>query len=140
MLANFRQVAGKQRRREYRAAMRKEIAAVEETAVKTADKIDSATSFNTKQIVKHAEMSKFEVVIATQKEVKNYQMTEAIEVNFNGCLNDQKIDLNDQLRTIYVHRKIHEGISNENMNTCICTFKVFVKNNEIATHVVESWK
>ena len=63
--------SGRERRRERRAAMRKQKAAVEETAVKSADKVDSATSFNAQQIVKHAEISKFEVVIGTQKEVKS---------------------------------------------------------------------
>ena len=127
----------RKRRRKRREAMRKAKAA-EEAASKLTVEVDSIPSSGALQTSEQADMSEFHILVETQKDVRNYEVTEAIEVNFDGCLNDRKIDVEDQVRTIYVHKDIQQDTTTGDMRTCL--YKVFVKNHTIALDVIESWK
>ena len=75
-----------------------------------------------------------------QEEVKNYEVTEAIEVNFDGGLDDLKIDKNNTMRTIFIHKMKKEMIQKGNENMKIRSYNVFVRNDGVVLKLIDSWR
>ena len=96
---------------------------IQVAAAKLAEEVDSDP---TCEIVEQAEISEFEVAVEAQKEANNDEIIGAIEVNLDGCLHDQNVDLDDQVKTIYIHREIPQNIPTEIRDT--------------STYDVESWR
>ena len=72
--------------------------------------------------------------------VRNFDVVKAIEENYMGTLNDQKIDVNDPSRYILVQKIKEEPFENENEKRTLFSYRVFVKNNVVSKTLIESWK
>ena len=89
----------------------------------------------------------FELKVKAHEDCKNYDVIENIEVNFDGTLDDLKVEKNDiAARYIFV-QKVNKQIENDDKELeadgeirHILVYRVFVKNCEIARKVIESWK
>ena len=88
----------------------------------------------------------FELKVLAHEECKNYDVIENIEVNYDGTLDDLKIDKNDTARKILV-QKVNKQIENDDKEPesdgevrHILVYRVFVKKCGIARKVIESWK
>ena len=83
----------------------------------------------------------YEVNIDVQEKVKNSDVIEAVEVNFDGGLNDLNIEPEDPSRYILVHKLNEVAYETEDkMKWKSCTYKILVKNVDAALNVIESWK
>ena len=83
----------------------------------------------------------YEVNIDVQEKVKNFDVIEAVEVNFDGGLNDLNIEPEDPSRYILVHKLNEVAYETEDkMKWKSCTYKILVKNVDAALNVIESWK
>ena len=140
----------RKRRRARREALRKAKVAAEEAAVKEtgatelkeAEKVDSDAINTAKLVTEKAEMSlaQFEVIVEAQEEVTNFEVTEAIEVNFEGGLDDQKVGKKDQLRTIYVHKMLNEKEQNGDIEgQKIRLYSVYVRHDDRILNLFNSW-
>ena len=96
-------------------------------------------------VVNQAEMSsdaKFEILVEAQDEVTNLDITEAIEENFDGLLDEMKFSKQDALRFICVHKLKVEtsALDDGNIRRNFWTYRIIVKNNEVTLNLVDSWK
>ena len=102
----------KRRRRERRKAAREAKGTAEEVTVKT----DTDISLDvTRQFVK-AEMSddiQYEVQVDAHSQITNFDILEALEVNFDGAMNDRNVDDQDPCRHILVHKVEEEDYHDE---------------------------
>ena len=85
------------------------------------------------------EMLEYELTIEAHEKCKNYDVIENIEVNFDGILNDMKIEENDTCCYILV-QKLEKELQNDNEAKKTLVYRVFVRNCKAAQEVVESWK
>ena len=101
----------KQRRRERREAERN--AKVVAAQVSTGDSDGCA---DTSRIDKELNLMdvKFDLKVEAQEAVKNVDITEAIEVNFSGGLDEKKVSLNHPSRSILVLKMKESSFQNEN--------------------------
>ena len=109
----------KKRRRERQDADRKAKAAAEQVAIDT---------------------NKFVLEVETQESVNNVDITEAIEENFFGGLNDRNVAKGDPSRSILVHKIKDQAVldkSNEKIVTSI--YHIFVKNEAAVLGVLDDW-
>ena len=86
--------------------------------------------------------AEYELEVEAHNECKNYDIIEAIEVNFDGILDDHKIEKKDHLRNIQV-QKVDERIvsSNiENEESKYEVYRVVVKQNDTVEQIIEGWK
>ena len=132
----------RKRRRERRKAEREAKAAAEEAAAGSAVNVDCSPS---EVVVNQAEMSsdaKFEILVEAQDEVTNLDITEAIEENFDGLLDEMKFSKQDALRFICVHKLKVEtsALDDGNIRRNFWTYRIIVKNNEVTLNLVDSWK
>ena len=139
----------KQRRRERRESERKAKATAEQALVgeqvglgqekSTAEKVAEEVN---KQEVAESEESEidYELRIEAHEKCKNFDVVEAIEVNFDGILDDLKIDKHDPSRQIHVQKVIEEPIDDDKKHVVHLIYRVQVKNTEVARTLIESWK
>ena len=84
--------------------------------------------------------AEYELKVDAHIKVRNFDVVEAIEENYNGTLNDQKIDVNDPSRYILVQKIKEEPFENENEKRTLLSYRVFVNNNVVSKTLIESWK
>ena len=128
----------RQRRRQRREAERVEkLAAAEEVEGKV-EKVDQET--NTEEVNGKEEkpleggessedMLEYELKIDAHADCKNYNVMEVIEVNFDGILNDMKVNKDDVCR--YIHVQKVPDVNEDNIN-CeddrkLLTYRVCIK-------------
>ena len=154
----------KQRRKERREAERQERARAEEadavgkvsdTSKLNAEKAEIKMEESVAEEVnlddpENSEIESDETIeyilrIEAHEKCKNYDVIEAIEVNFDGALNDLNIEENDDARYILVqkidkHEKVEKVDDQEKERNYVLNYKVFIRNCEAAKSVVLSWK
>ena len=84
--------------------------------------------------VKATETTEYKLMIEAHETCRNYDIIEAIEVNFDGTLNDKRVEKNDASRDILV-QKIEEKTNDD-----LLKYSVVINNNETAKDVIESWR
>ena len=89
-------------------------------------KIDKETQTDEK-----SDVAEYELKIEAHEMCKNFDIIEAIGVNFDGTLDDMKVDKEDTMRKILV-QKMRER-QNE-----LPVYIVLVKNDDIAKEIIES--
>ena len=82
----------------------------------------------------------YELKIEAHEKCNNFEVVEVIEVNFDGTLDDLKIDKHDPSREIHVQRIKKEPIEDDNKPVAHLVYRVKVKNTEVARTLIESWK
>ena len=82
----------------------------------------------------------YELRIEAHEKCKNFYVLEAIEVNFDGIMDDLKIDKHDPSRQIHVQKVKEEPIDDDNNRVVHLIYRVQVKNTEVARSLIESWK
>ena len=144
----------KQRRRERREAERKakatasateESAAEKEILVKendVAEKSNKTDQKDEQSDKKESEKSEieFEILIDAHVKCKNYDVVESIEENYQGTLNDLKIDEHDVSRFMRIQQLKEEPFEKDDEKRLNILYKVIVKNVEVAKSVIEGWK
>ena len=153
----------KQRRRERREAERQVKAATEQAAAEenenlersTAEQVDTGKEEDTvaeednkiPQIDGSSDDSEakkreiaYELKIDAHENCKNYDVIEAIEENYQGTLNDLKVDEHDPSRYILVQKlkEAHVEVNDEKRLKLI--YRVLVNDDEVAKTLIESWK
>ena len=78
----------------------------------------------------------YDLRIEAHEKCKNYDITEAIEVNFDGGLDDLKVEEKDSSRYILVRKKKESNYDEGNL----LNYKVIVRDVEMAQKVIENWK
>ena len=131
----------KQRRKERREAERVERAAAEQEDI---EENKTGTNENVEVAEKdaaptEAEYLEYELKIGAHEKCKNYDVCEAIEVNFDGALDNLKVEKCDQSRDILVQKLEKEELKDEEAWN-IVTYRVKVRSTEVAKNVIESWK
>ena len=149
----------RERRREKRLAARKaaeeavEIVEVEkEKVVSEEDATNSDTEDDASGIETEREPFKipqvdglvdsvvsYELKIEAHEDCTEEEMTEALEANFHGTISDKKEGDNQELNYLVIQNLNLESAC-ENNKRKIVSFKVAVKENVIATSIIESWK
>jgi hypothetical protein len=144
----------KQRRRERRESERKAKATAEQAVVEekvgqeksAAEEVvlgkDSCVAEEANKLeIAESEKSEidYELKIEAHEKCKNFDVVEVIEVNFDGILDDLKIDKHDPSRQIIVQKVKEEPIENDNEHVHLI-YRVQVKNTEVARSLIESWK
>ena len=151
----------KQRRRERRESERKAKAAAEQAGAREQGGLGDEKSLTEKVVfeegsfvaeevnnlngspqVVESEKSEieYELKIEAHEKCKNFDVVEVIEVNFDGTLDDLKIDKHDPSREIHVQRIKKEPIEDDNKPVAHFVYRVKVKNTEVARTLIESWK
>ena len=136
----------KQRRRERREAERQvkaEEVLDDEKSTAEEDILVEETSVTEEQSEK--DQIEFNLEIDAHEKCKGYDVVEAIEENYQGTLNDLKIDQQHLARFILIHKLEEEpfekDVEDENEKRRIrFVYKVIVKDNEVAKTLIESWK
>ena len=84
----------------------------------------------------------FEIAMDVQEQVKSYDIVEAVEENLNGALNYLLgVYDNDQTRFILMQNLKQEAYQTEISGNMIgYTYKIIVKNKDVALDVIKSWK
>ena len=82
----------------------------------------------------------YELKIDAHENCKNYDVIEAIEVNYDGTLNDLKIDEHDRSRYILVQKLREEPCDINDEKRVKLIYRVLVNDNEVSKSIVESWK
>ena len=81
----------------------------------------------------------YELKIEAHEKCKNHDIVEAIEVNFDGTLDDRKVEKNDSIRNICVQKSLEKQASDkENRN--LQTYTVVIKKGDITENIIEGWK
>ena len=89
---------------------------------------------------KVAEEAQYEIQFDTQAQVSNLDVTEAIEVNVDGGLNDRNVSADDPSRFVLVHKLRHESHDDDNKQILDrITYRLIVKNKEVALDVIDDW-
>ena len=83
-----------------------------------------------------SEFVEYALKIAAHEKCKNYDITEAIEVNFDGALDDLKVGEKDPARYIHVQKKKKSEDDQGNL----LIYRVCVRDIEVAHKVFENWK
>ena len=81
----------------------------------------------------------YELRVDAHTKCKNYDVIEAIEVNFDGTLDELKVDKTDSCRTILV-QKLERKLENNDEERQSLIYRVVVKNCKVAGDILESWK
>ena len=82
----------------------------------------------------------YELKIDAHENCKNYDVIEAIEVNYDGTLNDLKIDEHDRSRYILIQKLREEPCDINDEKRVKSIYRVLVNDNEVSKSIVESWK
>ena len=140
----------RQRRRQRREAEREKVKAAEEVFEGNVEKVDQETSTE-EELAKEEKPSdesenspdilEYELKIDAHVDCKNYDLIEAIEVNFDGALDDMKAEKDDVGRYIHVQKK-HDA---KDDNKCesdrkLVVYRVSIQNLENSEAVIESWR
>ena len=75
--------------------------------------------------------------LGNKEKVEKFDVIEAVEVNFNGGLNDLNIEPDDP-SGYKLNEVAYE--TEDKMKWKSCTYKILVKNVDAALNVIESWK
>ena len=87
-----------------------------------------------------ASKAQFEVKIAAQKDVKPYDILEALDENFEGGLGDRNVETTSS-QNMYVHQICEKVETTENSDGFEdFTFRIFVNNDENAIDVIQNWR
>ena len=82
----------------------------------------------------------YDFTVEAYAEVKNYDIVEAIEVNYNGALDERNVHKDDPCRSISIFKIKPEPehcILDEKKNLLV--YRIHVKNSDIATNVIDDW-
>ena len=83
----------------------------------------------------------YDLTVEAYAEVKNYDIVaEAIEVNYNGALDERNVCKDDPCRSISIFKIKPEPehcILDEKKNLLV--YRIHVKNSDIATSVIDDW-
>ena len=86
---------------------------------------------------------KFEIKVATQKDVRNFEVVEAFEENYGGGLSNRNVSIGSPCRAMYVHQIENEtceiGIDNA-MEMVSSKFRIFVDDDPNAISVIQNWE
>ena len=96
------------------------------------------------QIAVKTEMSnaQFEAVVEAQKQVRSFDILEAIEENFAGALNEMGVEKDDPSRSMIVHRHLDDSWYPDESVANMNRYKIMihVKKSDLVKNVIESWK
>jgi hypothetical protein len=141
----------RQRRRQKREADRVEKLAAAEEVEEKVEKVDQETFTEEidgieEKLLKESKSSEgmleYELRIDAHADCKNYDVMEAIEVNFDGILNDMKVNKDDVCRYIHVQKDLDPKEDNQKCedDRKLLSYRVLIKDSENSKAVVESWK
>ena len=85
------------------------------------------------------ELVEYELKIAAHKKCRNYDMIEAVELNYDGCLNDLKVGENDEARYVLVKKLEKESVIDAKERN-VFAYRIVVRDIEKPKAIVESWK
>ena len=86
-----------------------------------------------------SETVEYELKLEAHVTCKSYDLIEAIEVNFDGSIDELKIEKIDKCRYFRVN-KLEDEPKDENVEKKTWKCRVSVKNCEVAKDILESWK
>ena len=143
----------RQRRRERRAATRKAEATAEEAVAEGVDAVaeeEEDTKTDTGEVEAKVEVVmkecletvEYELQVDAHKECKNYQLIEAIEVNFDGALDNRKVAKEDLAARKILVQKAQECKTTEMLehDRKLLVYRVFINDEDNSRAVIESWK
>jgi hypothetical protein len=85
------------------------------------------------------ETSEYQLKVEAHEKCQNYDIIEAIEVNYDGTMDDLKIEKNDPARFILVQKEIEaDRIDDRNIN--LVAYRVIVRDKEVAKTIIEGWR
>ena len=134
----------RQRRRERCEAARK---ATAEEVVTDRGNIDDISV--TEQVVKNEDAEEtngkienleYELKVDAHLDCKNYEIIEAVEVNFDATLDDLKVEKENKARDILVWKEQDINIVEDEDVRKFMIYKVRIRNSEESKAIVESWK
>ena len=141
-----------QRRRERRRAERQSRATAEEAEAAAMENAAEQGDLEKKEIIIEevnepqdvtkdvsSETIEYELKVESHVKCKNYDVVEAIEVNFDGTIDDLKIDKTNICREILVS-KLESEIKIEDEGAIMWRYRVTIKNCDVAQNILESWK
>ena len=84
---------------------------------------------------------KYDLKVEAGPNVKNHDIIEAIEVNYDGALDDQDISKDDPCRCINIH-KLEPGPQHgtQNSKEKWVMYRIHVVNSAVASSVIEGWQ
>ena len=112
---------------------------VTEEVIIDGTKIPQVDGVNDDNEVVASENIEYELKVDAHTKCKNYDVIEAIEVNFDGTLDELKVEETDTCRNILV-QKLERKIENNDEERQSLMYRVVVKNCKVAEDVIESWK
>ena len=102
--------------------------------------VDPHTLMTTKDCFEMPKMQ-FDLLIDANENVKNFDVIEAIEENFNGCLDDRKVNYDDPCRNIFIHKLKQIGYQrNDKVKMNQFIYRVYVEKNDTAGGVITDWQ
>ena len=115
----------RQRRRQRREAERVEKLAAAEEVDERVENVDQETSTEelsgkeeklSEESKSREDLLEYELKIDAQGDCKNFDVMEAIEVNFDGILNDMKVSEDDVCRFLHIQKDIEKQKCEEDSN------------------------
>ena len=79
----------------------------------------------------------YDLIVEADSNVKNYDIVEAIEVNFDGALDERGVGKDDPCRHINIY-KLDDCVQDMKKNCYI--YRIHIQNSATASSVVEDWK
>ena len=106
----------------------------------------SAKKLEKQELIKTEDLNvglvEYELEVEAHNECKNYDIIVAILVNFDGILDDHKIEKKDPLRNIQEQNVDERIVSSniENEESKYEVYRVVVKQNDTVEQIIEGWK
>ena len=131
----------RQRRRQRREAEREKVKAAEEVEGNVDQEEELAKEEKPSDESESADILQYELKIDAHVDCKNYDLVEAIEVNFDGSLDDMKAEKDDVGRYIQVQKE-HDPKDDSNCegDRKLSVYRVSITNCENSKAVIESWR
>ena len=76
-------------------------------------------------------------MVEADSNIKNYDIVEAIEVNYDGALDERDVDKDDPCRFINIYRLDQ---CEQDMKKNCYMYRIHVENSATASSVIEDWK
>ena len=131
----------RQRRRERRAAARIYQSKAEEAFTEKVSERQTDTEEVEVKVDTSEDKVEYELKIDAHIECKNYNVIEGVEVNFDGALDNLKVEKDDPSRDIVV-QKVQENKATEmlELERKLLIYRVSINDNRTSKAVIESWK
>ena len=79
----------------------------------------------------------YDLMVEADSNIKNYDIVEAIEVNYDGALDERDVDKDDPCRFINIYRLDQ---CEQDMKKNCYMYRIHVENSATSSSVIEDWK